>query len=173
LKSGASSLGLTPLDDAASVSMTPALEAETELLLSQRTRDIRFSPEMVRAYRQKDWPQRSKIARAWMVWVALISMAFVPISFLLAPNSLWLTTAISGLLVPALHACAYLVWRKPRAAAVEGLSLILLMSSVMIAYGFLAVAAGGSDYERFLTCIMYVNTIAIVVFNVDYVWSLA
>ena len=42
----------------------------------------------------------------------------------------------------------------------------------MIAYGFLAVAAGGSDYERFLTCIMYVNTIAIVVFNVDYVWSL-
>ena len=172
MKSGASSLNPTPLDDMASVSMTPALEAETELLLSQRTRDIRFSPEMVRAYRKKDWPQRSKIARAWMVWVAMISMAFVPISFLLAPNSLWLTCAISGLLVPALHACAYLVWRKPRAAAVEGLSLILLMSSVMIAYGFLAVAAGGSDYERFLTCIMYVNTIAIVVFNVDYVWSL-
>ena len=172
MKSGARSLSPTPLDDMASVSMTPALEAETELLLSQRTRDIRFSPEMVRAYRKKDWPQRSKIARAWMVWVAMISMAFVPISFLLAPNSLWLTCAISGLLVPALHACAYLVWRKPRAAAVEGLSLILLMSSVMIAYGFLAVAAGGSDYERFLTCIMYVNTIAIVVFNVDYVWSL-
>ena len=173
MKSGASSLSPTPLDDAASVSMTPALEAETERLLSQRTRDIRFSPEMVRAYRQKDWPQRSKIARAWMVWVALISMAFVPISFLLAPESLWLTTAISGLLVPALHGCAYLVWRKPRTAAVEGLSLMLLMSSVMIAYGLLAVAAGGSDYERFLTCIMYVNTIAIVVFNVDYVWTLA
>jgi diguanylate cyclase (GGDEF)-like protein len=172
LKSGARSPSPTPLDDTASVSMTPALEAETERLLSHRTRDIQFSPEMVRAYRQKDWPQRSKIARAWMIWVALISMAFVPISFLLAPNLLRLTTAISGLLVPALHACAYLVWRKPREAAVEGLSLILLMSSVMIAYGLLAVAAGGSDYERFLTCIMYVNTIAIVVFNVDYVWSL-
>ncbi len=47
------------------------------------------------------------------------------------------------------------------------------MTSVTIAYGSLAVAAGGSDYERFLTCIMYVNTIAIVVFNVDYVWSLS
>jgi len=172
LKSGAS-LGLIPLADKASASMTPALEAETERLLSQRTRDIRFSPEMVRAYRKKDWPQRSKIARAWMVWVALISMAFVPVSQLLAPEILWLTTAISGLLVPALHACAYLVWRKPRSAAVEGLSLMLLMSSVMIAYGFLAVAAGGSDYERFLICIMYVNTIAIVIFNVDYVWSLS
>ena len=173
MKSGASSLSPTPLDDAANVVMTSALEAETERLLSQRTRDIRFSPEMVRAYRKKDWPQRSKIARAWMVWVALISVAFVPISYLLAPDFLLLTTAISGLLVPALHACAYLVWRKPRSAAVEGLSLLLLMSSVMLAYGVLAVAAGGSDYERFLTCIMYVNTIAIVVFNIDYVWSLS
>ena len=97
MRSGASSLNPTPLDDMASVSMTPALEAETERLLSQRTRDIRFSPEMVRAYRQKDWPQRSKIARAWMVWVALISIGFVPVSYLLAPDFLWLTTVISGL----------------------------------------------------------------------------
>ena len=173
MKSGASNLSPAALDDSASVSMTPALEAETERLLSQRTRDIRFSPEMVLAYRKKDWPQRSKIARAWMVWVALISMAFVPISYLLAPEFLILTTAISGLLVPALHGCAYLVWRKPRSAAVEGLSLLLLMISVMISYGYLAVTAGGADYERFLTCILYVDTIAIVVFNVDYIWTLA
>ena len=132
MKSGASSSNAVPLDDAASVAMTPALEAETERLLSQRTRDIQFSPEMVRAYRRKDWPQRSKIARAWMVWVALISMTFVPVSYLLAPDFLWLTTIISGLLVPALHACAYLVWRKPRSANVEGLSLVLLMSSVAV-----------------------------------------
>src|SRR4051812_19063963 len=159
LGSGASSLNATPVDDAEDVPVTPALEAETERLLSQRTRDIRFSPEMVRAYRKKDWPQRSKIARAWMVWVALISMAFVPVSCLLAPEFLWLNTAVGGLMVPALHAGAYLVWRKPRSATVEGVSLLLLMSSVMMAYGSLAVAAGGNDYERFLTCIMYANTI--------------
>lgn len=174
MRSGASSRNATPpLDDAAGVLVTPALEAETERLLSQRTRDIQFSPEMVRAYRQKDWPQRSKIARAWMIWVALISVGFVPISYLLAPDFLMLTTIVSGLLVPAMHGGAYLVWRKPRSATVEGLSLLLLMSNVMIAYGFLAVAAGGSDYERFLTCIMYVNTIAIVVFSVDYIWTLS
>ena len=172
MRSGAGSLNATTLDDSAGVLVTPALEAETERLLSQRTRDIRFSPEMVRAYRQKDWPQRSKIARAWMIWVAAISMAFVPVSYLLAPDLLMLTTVISGMLVPALHACAYLVWRKPRSAVVEGLSLLLLMTSVMIAYGFLAVAAGG-NYERFLTCILYANTIAIVVFSVDYVWTLS
>ena len=173
MKSRANSSRAVPLDDAASVTITPALEAETERLLSQRTRDIQFSPEMVRAFRKKEWPQRSKIACAWMIWVALISMAFVPISYLLAPDFLLLTSAMSGLLVPALHAGAYLVWRKPRSATVEGLSLLLLMSSVMLAYGVLAVATGGSDYERFLTCIMYVNTIAIVVFNVDYVWTLS
>ncbi|MGZ6010106.1 MAG: GGDEF domain-containing protein [Rhizomicrobium sp.] len=173
MKSGASNPSPATLDDSASLPITPALEAEAERLLSQRTRDIRFSPEMVLAYRKRDWPQRSKIARAWMVWVGLISVAFVPISYLLAPEFLILTTAISGLLVPALHGCAYLVWRKPRSAAVEGLSLLLLMNSVMVCYGFLAVAAGGADYERFLTCILYVNTIAIVVFNVDYAWTLA
>ena len=170
---GASSLNAVPVDDMAGVVITPALEAETERLLSGRTRDIRFSPEMMRAYRQKDWPQRSKIARAWMVWVALISMMFVPLSLLLAPELLGLTTAISGLLVPAMHACAYLVWRKPRSATVEGLSLVLLMSGVMIVYGFLAASAGGASYERFLTSILYANAIAIVVFNVEYIWSLS
>jgi diguanylate cyclase (GGDEF)-like protein len=173
LKSSAGSLNPTLLDDVAGVSMTPALEAETERLLSQRTRDIRFSPEMVRLYRAKDWPQRSKIARAWMVWVALISVCFVPVSYLLAPDLLWLTAAISGVLVPALHACTYLVWRKPRSASVEGLSLTLLMSSVMLAYGFLAATAGGAGYERILICVMYANTVALVVLNVDYIWTLA
>lgn len=160
-------------DEGTGMVLTPALEAEAEQLLAGRTRDIRFSTEMNRAYRMKTWPQRSKIARAWMVWVALISMVFVPISYLLAPDSLWLSGMISGLLVPVLHACAYLVWRKPRSASVEGLSLLLQLSSIMIAYGFLAVDAGGSDYERFLICILYANTVAIVVFNVEYVWSLS
>lgn len=173
MKSGADRLSPTARDDSASLPIAPALEAEAERLLSQRTRDIRFSPEMILAYRRKDWPQRSKIARAWMIWVAVISMAFVPISYLLAPEFLSLTTTISGLLVPALHGCVYLFWRKPRSAATEGLSLLLLMSSVMVSYGYLAATAGGADYERFLTCILYVNTIAIVVFNIDYVWTLA
>ena len=173
MRSGASSLNAAALDDMAGVAITPALEFETERLLSGRTRDIRFSPAMMRAYRQKDWPQRSKIARAWMVWVALISMMFVPVSLLLAPELFWLTAITSGVLVPAMHACAYLVWRKPRSAVVEGLSLLLLMSSVMIVYGFLAAAAGGASYERFLICILYANAIAIVVFNVEYVWSLS
>ena len=65
VKSGSDSMS-APMG-AKGVDLTPGLQAETERLLSQRTRDIRFSPEMVRAYRSKTWPQRSKIARAWMV----------------------------------------------------------------------------------------------------------
>ena len=160
------------LSPAAGPAVTEGLAAETERLLSGRTRDIRFSPQMLAAYRSKTWRQRSTIARSWMIWVGLIAIVFVPVSYLMAPNSFLPAAAISGLAVPALHALGYLVWRKPRSAAVEGLSLVLLMSSVMIAYGFLAVAAGGRDYERFMSCIVYVNTIAIVVFHVEYVWSL-
>jgi diguanylate cyclase (GGDEF)-like protein len=76
-------------------------------------------------------------------------------------------------MVPALHACTYLVWRKPRSASIQGLSIMLLMSSVMLAYGFLAVAAGGTGYERILISVMFANTIALVVLNVDYFWTLS
>jgi diguanylate cyclase (GGDEF)-like protein len=158
---------------AAAESVMPDLEAEVEQLLSLRARDMQLSSGMRRAYWQKTWRQRGKIARDWMVWVGSIAIAFVPVSYLMAPGSVRLTAGISGLLVPVLHACGYLVWRRPRSTAVEGLSVIFLMSSVMIAYGLLAVAAGGRDYERFMTCVFYVNTIAIVVFQVETVWSLA
>ena len=160
-------------DEATGIVLTPALEAEAERLLAGRTRDIQFSPEMLRAYREKNWPQRSKIVRAWMVWVAAIAMAFVPVSYLIVPEFIWLVAPVSGLLVPALHMCTFIMWQRPRSAAVEGLSLVLLMVSVTIVYGFLAVATGGRDYERLLTCMMFVNTIAIVVFNLDYLWTLS
>ncbi len=65
---------------ATSLAVSPGFEAETERLLSLRTRDIRMSPEMLRAYRSKTWPQRSTIARSWMIWVGLIAMAFVPVA---------------------------------------------------------------------------------------------
>jgi diguanylate cyclase (GGDEF)-like protein len=154
-----------------SVSLTPGLEAETERLLAGRTREIRFSAEMVRAYRHKTWPQRSKIVRAWMVWVGLVCMLYVPISYLLAPQALLETVLISGVLIPALHACVYWIWLRPRSAAAEGLSLILLMLCINIGYGWLALQSGRSD-ERIVTGVVFVNAIAIGTFNIDYLWSL-
>jgi len=158
---------------ATGVAMTPGLQAETERLLSNRTRDIRLSPEMIRAYREKTWPQRSKIARAWMIWVSALSIIFVPVSYLLVPEFLWYTAIIGWLLIPGLKAVGYLIWRRPRDAFVEGASLVLIINIMMIAFGFLAVAAGGGDYERFLTGMLFVSTIAIVVFSVEHFWSLA
>jgi len=164
---------MTASDDDFSVSMTPGLQAETERLLSGRTRDIRFSDEMARAYRRKTWPQRSKIARAWMLWMALMAIVYVPINQMLAPDALMATVIVSGGLSPVLHGCCYLVWRRPRSNAVEGLCLLLLTSISMIAFGCLAAAAGGSDYERILTMIVFVNTIAVMVFDLAYAWLLA
>jgi diguanylate cyclase (GGDEF)-like protein len=167
----AGNTGAASSDEVGTV-ITPALEAEAELLLAGRTRDIQFSPEMHRAYRDKNWQQRSKIVRAWMIWVAAIAIVFVPVSYLIVPASFWLAAVISGVLVPAMHMCTYIVWRKPRSPVVEGVSLVLLMFSVTIAYGCLAVASGGADYERLLTCVVFVNAIAIFVFNISHRWSL-
>ena len=165
--------GAVANDEATGIVLTPALEAEAERLLAGRTRDIQFSPEMLRAYREKNWPQRSKIVRAWMTWVAAIAMAFVPVSYLIVPKSLWLVAFVSGFVIPALHMMTYMVWRKPRSPGVEAASLVLLMLGVTVVYGFLAVETGGRDYERLLTCIMFVNAIAVVVFNISYLTALA
>jgi len=162
---------MTASDGDFCVPLTPGLEAETERLLSRRTRDIQFSAEMVQAYRRKSWPQRSKIIRAWMVWVGLLCILYVPISYLLAPQALVSTILISGLLIPALHACVYVIWKKPRNATVEGMSLVLLMLGISISYGWLALHSGRSD-ERIITGVIFVNAMAIGVFNIDYVWSL-
>jgi diguanylate cyclase (GGDEF)-like protein len=159
-------------DETTGIVLTPALEAEAERLLAGRTRDIRFSPEMLRAYREKNWQQRSKIIRAWTIWVAAIATVFVPVSYLIIPASLQQVAVTSGFMVPALNMCAYIVWRKPRSPIVEGLSLVLLMFSVTIVYGCLALTTGGNDYERLLTCVAFVNAIAIFVFNISYRWSL-
>jgi diguanylate cyclase (GGDEF)-like protein len=173
LKPTGDGVGSIPLDSDASAPMTPGLEAEAERLLSRRTRDIRFSPEMFQAYRRKTWSQRSKIARAWMIWVTAISYVFVPISYLLVPDCLQYSAAIGFLVIPGLNAGGYLVWRKPRSSFVEGLSVFVIMSVMLVAFGLLGMAAGGSADERLLTGMLYVTTISIVVFSIDYAWSLA
>jgi diguanylate cyclase (GGDEF)-like protein len=47
------------------------------------------------------------------------------------------------------------------------------MSVMLVAFGLLGMAAGGSADERLLTGMLYVTTISIVVFSVEYAWSLA
>jgi diguanylate cyclase (GGDEF)-like protein len=44
---------------------------------------------------------------------------------------------------------------------------------MMIAFGLLGLAAGGSNHERTLTGIFYVATAALVIININYRWSMA
>jgi diguanylate cyclase (GGDEF)-like protein len=155
------------------VALPPNLEAETERLLSLRTRDIKFSPEMASAYRNKTWPTRSKLVRDWMIWVGGLSCAYVPVSYLIIPDVIGYTALIGLLLLPSLITFGYLVWSKPRSLFIEGLSVFLILNVMMIAFGLLGFAAGGSDFERCVTAIFYVATAAIVILDIDYRWSLA
>jgi diguanylate cyclase (GGDEF)-like protein len=108
-----------------------------------------------------------------MVWVCALSCVYVPVSYLIVPSVVGFTAIVGFLLVPGLNLCGYLVWRKPRSDFAEGLSVFLIISAMMIAFGLLGVAAGGSNYERSLTGIFYVSTAAIVVINISYGWSMA
>jgi diguanylate cyclase (GGDEF)-like protein len=149
------------------------IEAEAERLLSGRTRDIRFSKAMHQLFREKSWPQRSKIVRAWAIWVTLIDIAFIPISYLLIPKAFALSVVVGLVFFPAAHACLYWIWTKPRAAWIEGLSIVAIISLLIAAFGSLGAAEAGANSERILTGAMYVATIAIVVLNIELVWSTA
>ena len=162
-----------PFDPTPAASITGQLREETEQLLTQRTRDIRLSPEMMIVYRKATWTQRNKIARSWMVWITAMGALFVPISLLLAPDHFWHTACVGWLAIPGLNTYGYLVWRKQRSAFTEGLSLVLMLSGMMLASGWLGAAVGNGNYERFLTATLYVTTIAIALFNVGQAWTLA
>jgi diguanylate cyclase (GGDEF)-like protein len=148
-------------------------EAETERLLSGRTRDIKLTGEMLRLYLQATWPQRAKIARAWAIWVTLINFAFIPLSYLLIPNEFWLSITIGSVVIPAAHIALYIVWSKPRPDWVEGLSIVVVSALFMLSFGGLGFFSGGVNSERFTTGALYFSTVAIMVFGVGVVWSAA
>ena len=152
---------------------TSAFEAETERLLSGRTRDINLSGRMLQLYLHATWPQRGKIARAWAIWVTLINFAFIPLSYLLIPNVFWLSIAIGSIVIPGAHFALYIVWSKPRRAWVEGLSIVVVVGLFMLSFGGLGYASGGINGERFTTGALYFSTVAIMVFGVSLSWSAA
>ena len=168
---GPSNIPSTPRPNEAAES-APSIVAETERLLSLRTRDIRLVGPLLRFYQDRSWPQRAKIVRAWMVWVSALSVLMVAISQVIIPDLLWPSILISVVIVPASHGAVWLFWRRPRPPWQESLSLVLLMAATLFAYGSLGAMAGGPDHERYLTGALFLVAVALMVFGIELVWTM-
>ncbi|MBC8130864.1 MAG: diguanylate cyclase [Rhizobiaceae bacterium] len=141
--------------------------AETERLLSGRKRDLRLTGQMLELYRLNSWQQRSAIVRAWMVWVAGISIIMTVINALLIPQALWQGAMIAALVVPGLNIVVHWLWRKPGSGAVEGLSIVFWMCGLLVAFASIGVVAGEYHGERYATGALFVCTIGLLVLGID------
>lgn len=150
-----------------------AVMEETERLLGGRTRDIHLDGDMLRLYRERTWPQRAKIVRAWMVWVGGLNLFMVGISAVLTPHLIGWSLVLSGALMPLLHAAGWLMWQKPRDHRLQAASLIAVVLGTMLTYGCFGELAGGADSERYLTSAMFLVAVAVVVFDIGLGWTLA
>lgn len=149
------------------------LKAETDRLLAGRTRDIEISGSLLRLYLKRSWPQRSKVVRAWAIWIICLSFVVVVMYAFVSPRDLWLIAPIIGVFIPIITFGLFLLWLRPRHPRIEGLSVLLVLIGIIVAYGTVGLGAGGAASERYLNGSLSVATIGIVMFRVERGWSLA
>ena len=152
---------------------TIGIEAECEKQLSGRTRDIRLEGTILARYQSWSWSRRAKVVRAWMLWVAILNIFLTILGSLLIPALLIPSVVLMGLIVPAANFAVRYLWARPRGRIVEPLSLISVTIMTMVAYGALGAILGSSEQERYITAGLFLAAIALVVFDMVLVWSIA
>ena len=144
----------------------PAVMLETEKLLAGRTRDIRLSALMERAFRDRSWRQTAKIVRAWMVWVVVLEVLTLTINMFLLPLPDVLSMLLPGAIIPVAAAAIYGIWSRRRPDHLLGWSLSLGMFLILLAVCLMGTAAGGPWHERYLNVMVFVAIAGITTFSV-------
>lgn len=152
--------------------LSPEVDQEVERQLSGRTRDIRLDRTLTRLFRERSWPQTSKIIRAWMIWVILLDALTLALNAVLLPaETVRCMLLPASILVPAALVAAA-VFSKPRAVRVQGATVLTSMFLILLSVAMVGVSTGGEFYERHLTIMLFVAVTAIVIFPVPLGWSM-
>ncbi len=144
----------------------PAIMLETEQLLAGRTRDVRLSALMERAFRDRSWRQTAKIVRAWMVWVVLLEVLTLTINMFLLPLPDVLSMVLPGSIIPVAAAAIYSIWSRRHSDQLLGWSLSVGMFFILLAVCLMGTAAGGGWHERYLNVMVFVAIAGITTFSV-------
>ncbi|WP_438747867.1 GGDEF domain-containing protein [Pararhizobium sp. O133] len=153
--------------------LSPALAAEVERQLAGRTRDIRLNKELAELFRQRSWPQASKIIRAWLIWVAVIDILTLGMNAILLPAETVTSMILPAAIVPPVALATAVAFTRPvslrkrRLTALSGLFVILLCLAQ------LGVHAGAEFYERHLTIMLFVAVTAIIIFPLPLIFAVA
>ncbi|WP_290891732.1 diguanylate cyclase [Hoeflea sp.] len=145
--------------------------AEVERLLSHPARHIRLNDEINRLFKDRIWPQTSKIIRAWMIWVAILGVLTFIFNILLLPPDVSKSMVRPGAMLPPIALAVALVWRRPRATWLQGSLLIAGVFAILLLIALVGVSAGGEFYERHLNIMLFVAITAIIIFGIPLVWT--
>ena len=145
----------------------PGLTDEAERLLGGRTRDIRLSPQLYAAFRERSFKQTSKIVRSWMSWVIFLDLIALGANLLLLPHDATAAMVLPADFIPPAAIAVYWLWGKDRPARLLDYGLLAGLVVILAAVGMMGVAAGGEFHERYLSVMLFVAVSAIIIFNVS------
>lgn len=146
---------------------------DVEQLLAMRTRDIRLDGEIGKLFRDRIWSQSAKIIRAWMIWVALLNVLMLTLSWLTLPPAVTLSMLVPGAVLSPVAIAIFLIWRKPRAQRLQRVALVVGMGVILLCVALIGEAAGGGYHERYLNIMMVVAISAIIIFGIPLRWTAA
>ncbi|MET3587875.1 hypothetical protein ABID21_004007 [Pseudorhizobium tarimense] len=96
----------------------------------------------MRQFRERQWPQTSKIVRAWMIWVVVLDLLTLAVNAALLPaEPVRRMLAPASILIPAALG-AELVLRSPP-LWMEGAAILLGVPLILLPVALVGVSAGG------------------------------
>lgn len=150
----------------------PALMAETDRLLSGRTRNVRLKGDLAEAFRQRTWRQSAKTIRSWMIWVVVLDLLMLVLNFALLPReTAWAMLPPAATIVPValLVAC---IWLKPRSELILGGTLVAGMVAILLSVSWMGTVADGPLLERYLDIMLFVAITGIIIFGIPFIQTL-
>lgn len=153
----------------------PNIMLEAERLLGGRTRDIKLSGSLERAFRDRTWRQTAKIIRSWMVWVIGLDVLTLSMNLLLLPRAQAVAMLAPGALIPLAALAIHMIWRERRPAWLLGGALSAGMFLILLAVCWMGASAGGPWQERYLYVMVFVGIAGICTFSVPMpiIWGIA
>ncbi|WP_336488587.1 GGDEF domain-containing protein [Methylobacterium nigriterrae] len=157
------------LDDAGRI----ALLTEIERTLAGRIRDIRLTGRLREIYRAASWRQRSRTIRFWLIWVTIFGIVTCSLDYVMQPALIGVSVMMRAIFIPIVYGSLIWLWSRPRAAWIEGVSLLITVAVMMIVAEVLGAAGGGAIHERYLTAGLFATATATIVFPLSRAWSIA
>ena len=149
-----------------------AIVLEVESLLAGRTRDIKLTGELRRAFRDRSWRQTAKIIRSWMVWVVVLDVLTLSMNMVLLPSAVARSMLAPGAIIPVAALAIYLAWGRRRSDWLLGGSLTAGMFVILLAVCMMGTAAGGLWQERYLYVMVFVGIAGITTFSISIRYTL-